>query len=412
MLSYEVDGAGPKSARSFLYDLENRPIGIFNGGQYASFAYGPDGERASKTIYGGATTHFFGNDSELRFDAQNLGGLLAGTIHADVRREGGATDYQVKDHLASNRLTIRHTSGSSVLPHDYGPYGQPLANATSIIAQGKGYINERYDAETGLQYLHARYYDPDLGRFISPDWWDPWKEGVGINRYAYAGNDPINFSDPNGHHYLQIGNTPDWRGSNGIWHNHSSSQSSQVARYGDGVHFAVTPMSPERRAKFNSQSLSAGGVEFHRGNLTGSQFRGLAANWSGEKRNLLIAEVTAGGPGFSPRDFARRHGISINQFRYSVPPGYSPAGDRRNLYVLNQAGRMVMNPYYYAARDGSEGVNPRSLGAQSVALGIGIAGGLAQPGLMVIAATAATLEELERIQPRTSLYTIYDLLYR
>ncbi|WP_197433909.1 RHS repeat-associated core domain-containing protein [Agrobacterium vitis] len=36
-------------------------------------------------------------------------------------------------------------------------------------------------------------------RFISPDDWDPTKEGVGTNRYAYAGNDPVNKSDPNGH---------------------------------------------------------------------------------------------------------------------------------------------------------------------------------------------------------------------
>ncbi|MCB1433672.1 MAG: RHS repeat-associated core domain-containing protein [Alphaproteobacteria bacterium] len=53
--------------------------------------------------------------------------------------------------------------------------------------------------ETGLQYLHARYYDSDLGRFLSPDTWDPILAGVDINRYAYAGNDPINGSDPNGH---------------------------------------------------------------------------------------------------------------------------------------------------------------------------------------------------------------------
>ena len=38
-----------------------------------------------------------------------------------------------------------------------------------------------------------------MGRFISPDWWDPDLPGVGTNRYAYADNDPINKSDPNGH---------------------------------------------------------------------------------------------------------------------------------------------------------------------------------------------------------------------
>ena len=41
--------------------------------------------------------------------------------------------------------------------------------------------------------------DPIFGRFISPDDWDPTLPGVGTNRYAYAGNDPMNKSDPNGH---------------------------------------------------------------------------------------------------------------------------------------------------------------------------------------------------------------------
>ncbi len=41
--------------------------------------------------------------------------------------------------------------------------------------------------------------DPGFGRFISPDDWDPVMEGVGTNRYAYAGNDPVNKSDKNGH---------------------------------------------------------------------------------------------------------------------------------------------------------------------------------------------------------------------
>ncbi|MER9651848.1 RHS repeat-associated core domain-containing protein, partial [Mesorhizobium sp. M0199] len=53
--------------------------------------------------------------------------------------------------------------------------------------------------ETGLLYLNARYMDPVLGRFISPDDWDPTLPGVGTNRYAYAQNDPVNKSDANGH---------------------------------------------------------------------------------------------------------------------------------------------------------------------------------------------------------------------
>jgi hypothetical protein len=50
-----------------------------------------------------------------------------------------------------------------------------------------------------LQYLNARYYDPLLARFLTPDWWDSILAGVDVNRYAYSANDPVNLSDPNGH---------------------------------------------------------------------------------------------------------------------------------------------------------------------------------------------------------------------
>lgn len=57
---------------------------------------------------------------------------------------------------------------------------------------------ERYDAEAGLQYLNARYYDPKLALFIQPDWLDPTQPGVGTNRYSCSFNDPVNLMDPGG----------------------------------------------------------------------------------------------------------------------------------------------------------------------------------------------------------------------
>jgi RHS repeat-associated protein len=54
------------------------------------------------------------------------------------------------------------------------------------------------DEETGFLFLNARYYDPALGTFISGDPSSPLSRGVGINRYAYAGNNPIFYSDPTG----------------------------------------------------------------------------------------------------------------------------------------------------------------------------------------------------------------------
>lgn len=46
--------------------------------------------------------------------------------------------------------------------------------------------------------------DPLLGRFVSPDDWDPTKDGVGTNRYAYVGNDPVNKADNNGHFFNSL----------------------------------------------------------------------------------------------------------------------------------------------------------------------------------------------------------------
>ena len=61
----------------------------------------------------------------------------------------------------------------------------------------RGYF---YDEETGLYYLKTRYYDPETGRFITIDgieYLDP--ETInGLNLYAYCGNNPVMYTDPNG----------------------------------------------------------------------------------------------------------------------------------------------------------------------------------------------------------------------
>jgi RHS repeat-associated protein len=171
-------------------------VAVTTNGNTARLDYGPDGGRVGKSFLN--RQHFYlGADAEIAVDSANTAGLLTSYLHADVRREGRATDIMVKDHLASNRLVLRVGSGTTRA--DYGPFGQPLTSNGSVALQGKGYINERFDPETGLQYLNARYYDPLLARFITPDTWDPDIPGVDINRYAYAGNDPVNGSDPSGH---------------------------------------------------------------------------------------------------------------------------------------------------------------------------------------------------------------------
>ena len=62
------------------------------------------------------------------------------------------------------------------------------------------YRSYYYDVETGLYYLHSRYYDPRVCRFISPDDTDYLDPSMisGMNLYAYCGNNPVNRSDLTG----------------------------------------------------------------------------------------------------------------------------------------------------------------------------------------------------------------------
>jgi RHS repeat-associated protein len=198
---YDPDGAsGVKTSRTLIYDLENRPLFQLSNGAATIFAYGPDGERTLKKAASGTVTQYLGHDAE--WNVTN--GMLTAYLHSEVMLEKPGSgsvvaSYLVKDHLASARLVIKPGSTTA---QDYAAYGRPL----SALSTSRAYINERYDSETELQYLHARYYDPLLSRFLTPDTWDPMLPGVDINRYAYAGNDPINKSDPNGHMSGACGN--------------------------------------------------------------------------------------------------------------------------------------------------------------------------------------------------------------
>ena len=108
--------------------------------------------------------------------------------------------YLHRDHLASVRL-ITNAAGQVEQSTSYTPYGDPQTYnsiTTTTTPEEHSFIGERFDASSGLLYLNARYYDPALGRFLQPDWWEVRQPGVGTNRYTYSFNDPVNLSDRNG----------------------------------------------------------------------------------------------------------------------------------------------------------------------------------------------------------------------
>lgn len=114
-----------------------------------------------------------------------------------IAKKAGTTLYWLHtDRLGSINATT-DGSGAEVLRRSYRSYGE-LLGQTGTDTESLDYIGQRTDSETGLTYLHARYYDPVLGVFLSPDPSNPLAAGVGLNRYVYGMGDPANGSDRSG----------------------------------------------------------------------------------------------------------------------------------------------------------------------------------------------------------------------
>ncbi len=116
-------------------------------------------------------------------------------------------DYDVATSTYANRYQHTDALGSPVVvtngPHavlernEYEPYGQVLAGGN---ADRPGYTGHVKDAQTGLNYMQQRYYDPQIGRFLSVDPVTAYSNGDSryFNRYWYAAGNPYKFTDPDG----------------------------------------------------------------------------------------------------------------------------------------------------------------------------------------------------------------------
>lgn len=147
------------------YDARNRPVTVTAASGPVTYAYGPDDERLKKS-YDGETTLYLGADIELK------DGVWTKHLHPNVRKVGSTLSWMHRDHLASVRATTDAT-GALAARNAFAPYGEREDVVESTDPDqprtSKGFIGEKDDPETGLLYLHARYYDPVLGRFVTPD---------------------------------------------------------------------------------------------------------------------------------------------------------------------------------------------------------------------------------------------------
>ncbi len=109
-------------------------------------------------------------------------------------------------------LVMQDDQGTNLERLAYEPYGKRRNpngsddpnNAIDPVTTDRGYTGHQHLDEVGLIHMNGRIYDPVLARFISPDplVQDP-SHLLSYNRYGYAFNNPLGYSDPSG--YWSIG---------------------------------------------------------------------------------------------------------------------------------------------------------------------------------------------------------------
>jgi RHS repeat-associated protein len=197
-VAYDAAGDMTKDGKHrYEYDAERR-ISQVDGGA-ADYLYSAEGDRIEKRVGDESTeTIWVGDDpiAELKPD-----GTWVDYLYLDGRRVAaiGKSDatYYVADPLGMTRMELSAT-GDILAQSDMTPFGQ-LINRHSDADQVPFTGGEQYDAESGLYSYKYRSYNPQLGRWMSPDPSDEEFARVSnpqsLNLYSYVINDPLKYVD-------------------------------------------------------------------------------------------------------------------------------------------------------------------------------------------------------------------------
>jgi RHS repeat-associated protein len=205
-LAYDKNGNLTADALySYAYDEENRLIAVTRNadsavvGQYQYDALFRRVQKIANPSGTATTTRYFYDDTRIVEEQDGSAGTQATYVYGNYVDEvltmdrGGQTYYYHQNALWSVEA-ITNSTAAVVERYAYDAYGAPTTSPSAI---GNPYLftGRQLDAETGLYFYRARYYDPVKGRFIQRD---PLEYVDGMNLYEYVASNPLAFIDPLG----------------------------------------------------------------------------------------------------------------------------------------------------------------------------------------------------------------------
>ena len=120
---------------------------------------------------------------------------MSGRMIGFTRSDSDVTTWTGSDIVGSTSAT-RDENGQ-VSTHRYTPFGETRTDGN--LDTDHLFTGQILDESSGLAFYNARYYDPAIGRFITPDSIVPNPlNGQDYNRYTYVRNNPVKYNDPTG----------------------------------------------------------------------------------------------------------------------------------------------------------------------------------------------------------------------
>jgi RHS repeat-associated protein len=195
--------AATNQTTTFDYDaLGNLQGATLPDGTAIAYVIDGNNERIGKEVNGVLVQGFL-YDGDGRVVAELDGGdqVVSRFVYAsaanvpDYLIKGGVTYRLITDQAGSVRRVVRADTGEVAQRLDYDEFGRVLQD-TAPGFQPFGFAGGLYDRDTGLVRFGARDYDAQTGRWTAKD--PIGFAGGQTNLYVYAGNDPVNFTDPTG----------------------------------------------------------------------------------------------------------------------------------------------------------------------------------------------------------------------
>jgi RHS repeat-associated protein len=191
---------------TYIYDLSNQLIRVLQDStQVAEYTYNGAGQRIKKVTQTETRIFHYDVSGRLIAETNQTGQMLAEHIHLRGQllamiKPGESVYYFQNDHLGTPQI-LTDDSQAIAWKAVYTPFGEAVASIATVENPFR-LPGQYYDQETGLHYNYHRYYNPQTGRYITPD---PIGLEGGINLFAYVQSNPINNFDFSGFQAHGIG---------------------------------------------------------------------------------------------------------------------------------------------------------------------------------------------------------------